>query len=183
MKKGILYLSIITLIIFNACKKDDSSAIKNDVKLSVGVQDTVTSLMVTFFNTLDSSSVIAEYADEDGPGPKSPVFNGFSLEKNTPYQVFFRIEDATGAPIVLNSKIKTSGKDFRICINNPLGITITPTDSDGTMPIGLTQNLTTTSTTGDAAMTFTIKYQKGVKNGQCEPGTVYFSCTLPFSIR
>ncbi|MDP2175185.1 MAG: hypothetical protein Q8K70_04670 [Bacteroidota bacterium] len=183
MKKGFIYLSLIVLLVFNACKKEGSNNDNNVVSLPSGPQDTITSFMITFFNTLDSSNSVAEYADEDGPGPKSPTFGGFSLEKNTPYEVSFRIEDGTGVPIVLNNKIRTNGKDYKICINNPLGITVVPTDSDGSLPIGLIQNITTSSTTGDATMTFTIKYQKGVKNGQCEPGVVYFSCTLPFSVK
>jgi hypothetical protein len=183
MKRSFIYLSLIAFLVLNACKKEESSSNDTKVSLPAGPQDTVTSFMITFFNTIDSSSTIAEYADEDGLGPKSPTFGGFSLEKNTLYQVSFRVEDGTGTPIVLNNKIKTNGKDYKICVNNPLGISFVPTDSDGSLPIGLMQNMTTSSTTGDGNMTFTIKYQKGVKNGQCEPGIVYFSCTLPFSVK
>jgi hypothetical protein len=64
-----------------------------------------------------------------------------------------------------------------------LGINITAKDSDGTFPIGLINDLVTSSTIGSDNMNFTVKYQKSVKNGQCAPGVVYYSCNIPISVQ
>jgi hypothetical protein len=176
-----IFLSITCLLlVFSACKKEPTDS--SNVVLPAGPQDSITSFMIYLDDMVDSTTTIANYTDIDGPGPKRPTFGGFSLKKNRNYEVSFRIEDETGVPIVLNSKIKTNAKDYRICINEPLGITVSAKDSDGQHALGLVNSLTTSSQTGNDYMTFTIKYQKGVKNGQCDPGVVYFTCTLPFSV-
>jgi hypothetical protein len=179
MKKTIpfYFFVAISTILLNACSKSDAS---ESSAFGNGPQDTVTNFMITLYNTADSINEVVSYNDPDGPGPKAPTYGGFTLKKNTLYNVSFRIEDATGSsPVLLHPKIKSNGKDYKICIGNALGINAVPTDSDGNLPIGLEQDLTTSSTTGSDNLNFTIKYQKGTKNGQCAPGVVYFTCNIP----
>lgn len=187
MQKSIL-LSALLLglsISFIACSKEDDNNSNTVVSLPAGVQDTVTSFMVFFTNNIDSSVEVASYDDPDGPGPKSPNIGGVTLNKNANYKVTFFIEDATNASQIsyLHTKIKNNGKDFKICASNPLGMTLTAKDSDGTFPIGLVNDLTTGSTLGNDNINFTVKYQKSVKNGQCSPGIVYFSCNIPVGVQ
>jgi hypothetical protein len=184
MKKYTLSVLIfLSLVIFNACKKEDSSPNTSNNTAILSPSDTITSFLISFENTQDSSVEFGNYDDVDGPGPKSANIGGVSLKQNTPYKVTFRIEDGTNAsnPIILNSKIKNNGKDYKLCITNNLGINSTATDSDGSMPIGLTYDLNTKNT-GNGNITFTIKYQKGIKNGDCTPGTTYYTCTIPISV-
>ena len=186
-KSNLLFALILGLsITFIACSKEDKDSNTNtNVTLPAGVQDTVTSFMVFFTNTTDSSAEVASYDDPDGPGPKQPNVGGVTLNKNTTYKVTFFIEDATNPSKIayLHTKIKNNAKDYKICTSNPLGINITAKDSDGTFPIGLINDLVTSSTLGSDNMNFTVKYQKSVKNGQCAPGVVYYSCNIPISVQ
>ena len=186
MRKLSLLLSIFvfSLLIISSCSKDDNNQpTSSNVNLPAGPQDTVTSFMVTFFNTSDSTNEIASYDDPDGPGPLKGNVGGVMLKKNSNYLVSLRIEDATGGSVVyLHNKIKTNGKDYKVCIGNQLGISSNPIDSDGSFPIGLESTLSTSSTTGYSNLTFTIKYQKGVKNGDCSPGATYYTCGIPVMI-
>ncbi|MCC6818282.1 MAG: hypothetical protein IT245_05285 [Bacteroidia bacterium] len=168
----------------SACSKDDSGS-NNDgnVALPAGPQDTVTSFMVFFTNTVDSSVEVGSYDDVDGPGPITPNLGGVVLKKNSTYVLSFFIEDGTGpSKVYLHTKIKNNGKDFKFCFSNPLGINVVSTDSDGSLPIGLVSTLNTSNSTGMDQLNFTIKYQKGVKNGSCSPGIVYHSCNIPIII-
>ena len=186
-KSYILFALILGLsLTFIACNKEDNNSTNNtNVALPAGVQDTVTSFMVFFTNTTDSSVEVASYDDPDGPGPKSPNIGGVTLNKNASYKVTFFIEDATNPSQIayLHTKIKNNGKDYKICTSNPLGMSVTAKDSDGTFPIGLLNDLVTTGTLGSDNMNFTVKYQKSVKNGQCSPGVVYYSCNIPISVQ
>ncbi|MEZ4804923.1 MAG: hypothetical protein R2852_05425 [Bacteroidia bacterium] len=169
-----------SLFAFNACKKSDDSP----NSASTEVKDTVTSFFVYFANTSDSMVEVGNYDDPDGPGPMQATISGVSLKANSTYEVTFSIKDETNQNKIeyIDSKIKSQGKDFKICIGNPLGITVQATDSDGSMPIGLENILNTSSSKGDVKLNFTIKNQKGVKDGTCSPGEVYFSFDMPISV-
>lgn len=178
--KIVLYLALFTTLFTTACSKEETDNTNNTTSTLTGPQDTVTSFMVYFTNTVDSVTEVGSYDDPDGPGPRSANIGGVVLKKNASYIVTFMIEDATGkSKVFLHNKIKTYGKDYKICISNPLGISTNAIDSDGTMPIGLVNDLLTTSSTGSGTFNFTIKYQKGCKNGSCSPGSVYYTCNLP----
>lgn len=165
---------------FVSCKKDKNEALA----LPAGPQDTVTSFMVSFYHTVDSTTDVGACDDPDGPGPMQANIGGVSLKKNSTYIVTFMIEDATNPSqsIYLDKKIKNNGKDFKLCMGNPLGISIVAKDSDGSLPIGLVNELVTSSSTGNDKISFTIKYQKGVKDGSCDPGIMYYNCSLPVTI-
>lgn len=147
--------------------------------------DTVCNFMVYFTDPETTTVEVAEYEDLDGAGPMLPTIGGVSLSANTKYIVTFRIEDATnqrGNKVYIHDKIKADGKDFKICISNPLGIQVLPTDTDGTLPIGLENEFTTSSVKGGCNLQFSIRYQKGVKNGDCSPGINYFTCSIPATV-
>ncbi len=182
-KKLSAFAILLSILLMNACKREDSIPSNSSNINTVAPSDTITSFLVSFENEQDSSVEFGNYDDDDGPGPKAANIGGVSLKQNAPYKITFRIEDGTNAanPIILNTKIKNNGKDYKLCITNNLAITTTATDSDGTLPIGLTYDLNTKNT-GNGTITFTIKYQKGVKNGDCAPGTNYYTCTLPISV-
>ncbi len=183
--KIVLQLILSTTLLLTACSKDDTETPGSNGSTTTtptGPQDTVTTFMVYFTNTVDSTVEIGSYDDPDGPGPISPNVGGVVLKKNASYIVTFYIEDATGSTVYLHNKIKTNGKDYKICISNPLGINVNATDSDGSMPIGLINMLQTSGSTGSANLNFTVKYQKGTKNGTCSPGTVYHTCNIPIYV-
>lgn len=181
------FLTLIsTTLFFVSCAKEDSSgsnSSSNTTTLPAGPQDTVTSFMVYFTDAVDSVTEVGSYDDPDGPGPKAASVGGVVLKKNSTYFVSFFIEDATSTPKnYLHNKIKSNGKEYKFCFGNPLGINVVATDSDGSFPIGLNSTLTTSSTTGSGQLGFTIKYQKGVKNGSCSPGVVYHTCNIPIFV-
>ena len=194
-------------VLFTACSKNDQDAVvpvnkqstqgglqENDWKprdttatphVALTPADTVSSFIVYFTDPETTTVQEGQYEDLDGAGPLLPNIGGVALNANTKYIVTFRIEDATngkGSTVFIDDKIKADGKDFKICISNPLGIIISPTDSDGSLPIGLENELITGSTKGSCNMSFTIRYQKDVKNGDCAPGINYFTCSLPVTI-
>ncbi len=182
MKKISLAFVLATVLVagFVSCKKDKSN--EPDV-LSDGPKDTITDFYVNFYNVIDSTTEVGAYADPDGPGPLESTIGGVSLKANSLYLVTMTIEDATSSSTVyIHNKIKNNGKDYKICVDNPLGISVSPTDSDGSMPIGLVNDLTTSSTTGNDKINFSIKYQKGVKDGQCSPGVLYYNCSIPVTV-
>lgn len=184
--KFALQLLVFSFIFLTACSKDDSSnpdGSSSNNQLPAGPQDTVTSFMVFFTNTTDSMTEVGSYDDPDGPGPKPANIGGVVLKKNASYIVSINLEDATNQPkVFLHTKIKNNGKDYKVCLSNPLGSSVVPTDSDGSMPIGLVNLMTTGSSVGNEQMNFTIKYQKGTKSGSCSPGVVYYSCNIPVYI-
>ncbi|MBL7837446.1 MAG: hypothetical protein JNM67_08020 [Bacteroidetes bacterium] len=184
--KFALQLLVFSFFFLTACSKDDTNpegSGSNNNQLPAGPQDTVTSFMVFFTNTTDSMTEVGSYDDPDGPGPKPANIGGVVLKKNESYIVTINLEDATNNPkVFLHTKIKNNGKDYKVCLSNPLGSTVVPTDSDGNMPIGLINLMTTGSSTGNEQMNFTIKYQKGTKSGSCSPGVVYYSCNIPVFI-
>lgn len=182
--KIVLQLILSTTLLLTACSKDDTETPGGGgtTTIPAGPQDTVTTFMVYFTNTVDSTTEIGSYDDPDGPGPISANVGGVVLKKNASYILTFYIEDATGKTVFLHNKIRTNGKDYKICISNPLGINVNATDSDGSMPIGLVNLLQTSSTTGNANLNFTVKYQKGSKNGTCSPGIVYHTCNIPIYV-
>lgn len=182
MKKlrSALFISSTLILGLVSCSKKDSGELTG---LPPGPQDTVTNFSAYFYNIVDSTTEVASWDDPDGSGPAEPSIGGIALQKNSNYIITFRIEDATSnTSIMLDKKIKTNGRDFKICVSNPLGSTIHATDSDGSYPIGLEDAMTTSNNTGNDKITFTIKYQKGVKNGQCEPGVIYYNCSVPVTI-
>lgn len=179
-----LFFIAISALFIVSCSKEDSVSSGGSTTLPAGPQDTVTSFMVYFTNTSDSSVEVGSYDDPDGPGPKPANVGGVTLKAGSTYLVTFFIEDASnpGKIVFLHTKIKNNGNEYKICTNNPLGSSVTPADSDGTYPIGLVNNLVTAGNTGSESMNFTIKYQKSVKNGECSPGVTYFSCNIPFAL-
>lgn len=93
-KSNLLFALILGLsVTFIACSKEDNDSNTNtNVTLPAGVQDTVTSFMVFFTNTTDSSAEVASYDDPDGPGPKQPNVGGVTLNKNSTYKVTFLLK-------------------------------------------------------------------------------------------
>jgi hypothetical protein len=165
-------------------KPSDSLPTKNPVK-NVTPQDTITNFFVYFQDTFNSSVEVGVYEDVDGSGPAEAALSAVTLKPNTYYKVSIRMQnalDATKERVRIYEKIRDNGKDFRICATAPLGMNIIPTDSDGLMAIGLENEVNTTSMKGEGMMNFTVRYQKGVKNGQCEAGTVYYKCSIPVFI-
>lgn len=178
--KKLAIISCALILALGSCSKKDS---EEPLSLPPGPQDTVTNFSAYFYNVIDSTTEVASCDDPDGPGPLEASIGGIALQKNSNYIITFRIEDATGnTSVMLDKKIKANGKDFKICLNNPLGSNVHATDSDGSNPIGLENAMSTSNITGNDKITFTIKYQKGVKNGQCEPGIVYYTCSVPVTI-
>ena len=170
---------------FISCSKEENIVpIPGKTQIQAPIKDTVTSFSVYFTDWVDSASEVGIYEDPDGPGPKQGHIGGVSLKANTTYEITFFIEDATNKEAIayLHNKIKNNASQYKICTGNPLGSSVTPTDSDGKYPIGLVNQMITTGSTGNTDMNFTIKYQKDVKNGQCSPGEVYFSVDIPVSI-
>ncbi len=181
MKKISLTFILLTALAacFVSCGKKDQGT-----PVAEGPKDTITSFMVNFYDPIDSTTEVGAYDDPDGPGPIQPSIGGVALKKNTAYVVTFMIEDATNPKsiVYIHNKIKSNGKDYRLCTTNSLGISVTAKDSDGSMPIGLVNDLNTSSSTGTNSMVFTIRYQKGVKDGQCSAGSLYYQCSLPVSV-
>ncbi len=183
MKNASLLLALLSILFISSCKKEDkesNNSSNNSNQNPTTPSDTVTSFMVYFEDTKDSITDIVSYDDPDGAGPKPANISGVALKTNRLYKLTFRIEDGTNKSniVILNSKLKTNGKDYKLCFTNTMGLAATPTDTDGSLPIGLTYDLTTQNA-GNGNFTFTIKYQKGTKNGDCAPGIVYHTCTIP----
>ncbi len=166
---------------YHVIPKDTSTKIP----VATTAQDTISNFFVYFTNPVTSNVEVAAYEDLDGAGPKPAIIGGVTLKANTYYVVTFRIEDATnhtGNRVYIHDKIKNNGTDYKICISTPMGISVNPTDSDGSMAIGLVNDLYTSPGIGSDKINFSIKYQKGVKDGQCAPGTLYFNCNIPVTV-
>ena len=186
MKNISFALILLSILFISSCKKEDnknSNSSNNTTLIPGPVSDTVSSFIVYFEDTKDSITEIVSYDDPDGSGPKPANINGAALKANRLYKLTFRIEDGTNKSniVILNSKIKTNGKDYKLCFTNTMGLVSNPTDTDGNLPIGLNYDITT-KTAGNGNLTFTIKYQRGTKNGDCTPGTVYHTCTIPLYV-
>jgi hypothetical protein len=186
-----LMLTLVLTTFLGSCSKEEQGftpkAAKTNTNSSVSTelqQDTVTNFLVYFSNPADETTQVGAYEDPDGPGPIEPCIGAVVLKANTQYIVTFLIEDATNKAkrIDIDQKIQKNGKDYKVCINNPLGSSITAIDSDGLMAIGLENNLMTSSETGNSSFNFSIKFQQGVKNGDCYPGKLYYNCSIPVSI-
>ena len=182
MKTNSFFLVLFSFIFIFGCKKDKNSQNNGSNNTPVAPKDSITNLIVTFYNTDDSSNQVGGINDPDGPGPIQPNYNGVVLVPNTLYNVSIRLEDETGSLVNISDKIKANPKDYFICFGNNLNMTTVSTDSDGSHSIGLNFNLTTSSMTGSGNLDLNIKYQKGVKNGQCNPGSLYYSAYVPILI-
>lgn len=182
MKTNSFFVVLFSFIFIFGCKKDKNSQNNGSNNTPVAPKDSITNLIVTFYNTDDSSNQVGGIYDPDGPGPTQPNYNGVVLLPNTLYNVSIRLEDETGSFVNISDKIKANPKDYFVCFGNNLGMTTVSTDSDGSHSIGLNFNLTTSSMTGSGNLDLNIKYQKGVKNGQCNPGSLYYSAYVPILI-
>jgi hypothetical protein len=162
-----------------SCKKESG----NDTTLPTSQKDVVTFFSVSFYNVIDSSVNYCSYVDTDGDGPLFPSISGTALKVNAEYEVSIRLKDESRTPAVdLYSKLRSDGKNYKVCFSNTIGLTLVPTDSDGSLPIGFESTLKTGATPDFSNFNFTIMHQPGVKNGSCSPGTVYFNCSIPVSI-
>ena len=178
-------LATAMVILFSSCSKEDSPVTTPDpIKAFTTPQDTITNFYVFFSDPIDSAAEVGAIEDPDGPGPKESSISGVALKANTHYVVTFAMEDATNPEKTINiqNKIKTAGKEYKICVSNPLDITVKAIDSDGLLPIGLVNDLHTTSTTGNSTINFSVKYQKDVKNGDCAPGILIYNCSIPVTV-
>jgi hypothetical protein len=186
-----LMLAVVLTTFLGSCSKEDAGGYSPKAKPNGNntvptelQQDTITNFLVYFSNPADESTQVGAYEDPDGPGPIEPCIGAVVLKANTQYIVTFMIEDATNKNkrVDIDNKIQKNGRDYKICISNPLGSSISAIDSDGLMAIGLENKLMTSEQTGNSSFNFSIKFQQGVKNGDCGPGKMYFSCDIPVSI-
>ncbi len=170
---GMLWLS--------SCQPDDPN-LPTDPK-NTG-KDTVTTFNLKLTKLSDNSVSFASCFDPDGAGPKSPtLINSVNLKANSEYDLEISAFDDTDP---LNShnftdsilKYKT---DYLLCVTSGTGISLLATDTDGTRPIGLKQRLKTFSA-ASGTMVLNLKYQKGVKNGDCSPGTSMLNISFPLVI-
>ncbi len=182
--KKIIVGFIIALGVFQACKKEETKT--DDSKQNTPVNapsDTITNFMVKFYSLKDSSTQVANYNDPDGAGPKPGSSGGVVLTANTDYEITYRIEDGSNPsnPVVLNNKIQTNSKDYILCASSNMGITVNAADNDGKYPLGLIHKFTTGSSSS-GKFYFSLKYQKGIKNGSCDIGVEQVNCSIPIQV-
>jgi hypothetical protein len=106
------------------------------------------------------------------------------MKPNTEYDLELEVQDDTDPrkSINLTDTILRFPKNYRVCMSSPVNLNYVPKDSDGTWPIGLQYRMKTGAAM-NTTMKVTLRNQRGVKNGACEPGTLLLEVNFPLSVQ
>ncbi|MBC7426003.1 MAG: hypothetical protein H7321_05660 [Bacteroidia bacterium] len=183
-KTGFLLITL-SAFLLSSCKKDknDNNNTNNDQKpISTA---TVTTVYIEALEENDSMSRFYGWNDADGPGGNQPLFDAFVLKANKSYEIFLNFEDGTNSSAIVDLNkdvIKPNSNNYKICITGDQGLVATAKDKDGNgRDLGLDYNIMAFQK-GNGKLKITIKDQKNVKNGDCDPGTVFWSFEFPLIV-
>jgi hypothetical protein len=152
---------------------------------NVGGKDTATTFTLKYTNLSTSAVAFASCFDPDGAGPEAPsLLNTIRMKPNTEYDLELEVQDDTDPrkSINLTDTILRFPKNYRVCMASPVNLNYVPRDSDGTWPIGLQYRMKTGAAM-NTTMKVTLRNQRGVKNGACEPGTLMLEVNFPLSVQ
>lgn len=172
MKKNkLLILTISTVFILHACKKDSDLP---KLPKPVNEPEVITSLVLTFTDSANTSDIrTAKFIDNDGDGGNQPTtFDTIKLKSNTTY--FTSLDLFNG---ILNEEItpeivEEANDHIFIFKSTGVNVTISITDRDQNtpaLPIGLKSKwYTGNNSTGEVKII--LKHQPGIKDGSEAPG-------------
>lgn len=161
----ILAITMVTLISFNACSKDDPKPV-NEQEVITTVTTTLTSV---------GQTITLQLRDLDGFGPNAPVVTvSGNLKATTNYTGTVTFLNETTNPVGnTTTQILTEGVDHQLFFQAPSAIgTFTYADQDANgKPIGLAFTLTTgAATTGN--LTVTLRHQPNKSAAGVSTGTI-----------
>lgn len=182
--KNLLLLSLaIFAITFSACKKDEHDDHDHDHD-----EEVITTLQLSFEDTLTGVVTVFRFNDPDGDGGDPAIeWDTIRLDENATYYVTTTVYNESGSTVEdVTPEIEEEGAEHLFCYTpDNINIDITLTDSDGTLPIGLTSTweLGTTGFPADASVKVELKHQAdGEKDGSCAPGSTDIDVTFPVRI-
>jgi hypothetical protein len=172
MKKNkFLYLNLLIVLSWQACKKDSDLP---KLPEPINEPEVITSLIITFTDSANASNIItAKFIDNDGDGGNQPTtFDSIQLKSNTTYYTSLALFNG-----ILNeeitSEIAEEANDHLVIFKaTGINLNIFISDSDNNsppLPIGL-KSKWHTGIAGNGAVEIILKHQPGIKDGTEAPG-------------
>ncbi len=183
MKKytGILAGFLITAVLFNSCKKDETA-----VSPPVPGNEFLTNVQLMITNNANPSDVQTK-AVKQLPDQAIDYSNAsISLKPNSSYSVAVKFLDETTTPAGNVTDDIYERRNYHLICFAPSGanLTVVRTDRDTNNPaleVGLEDSFTTgAASTG--SLNVQLRHQPNAKNGSCDPGSSDADVTFPVSI-
>ena len=175
MKNSIKILSVLLLVFFAGCKKDDSSP--GDATSQIGhEEELITSVLLIHYDSLKNVLDTAVYKDTDGIGGRSPTIDTLRLSRNSIYAVNIKFLDESNPSAIkdITMEIKEEGDEHLVCYQlfDASGVFMEIVDSDGLLPIGLESRwkIDSTAQSSNGQLQLLLKHQPEFKDGSCGPG-------------
>lgn len=178
MTKQILLGLFAGALAFTACKKpDDGPGNENEEEL-------ITTVEMTFTKQDSTAQVITVTAvDLDGEGGDPIVIDPINLSAMSAYTLSLRfLNEAEAETEDVTLEVQEEAAEHLVCFGTDTNIGVTPTDSDGTYPIGL-ENTVTTADPISGTLTVSLKHQPDIKNGECGIGETDIEVTFPVTVQ
>lgn len=157
----------VNILIFSGCKEEEIPEEKNEEEL-------ITTLILTFENTISGEIRSFAFRDTDGPGGNDPVnFDTIRLDDNTAYHLEVSLLNESISPAdEITTEVEAEGVDHQLFygISAGLNLYVSYDDEDANGdPVGIhTMAVTTDPSMGNT--TITLKHQPNMKDGNIMTG-------------
>lgn len=159
-----------------SCEKEDEKDHHHE-------EEVITAVQIAVIPEVGSDTTFVKWSDIDGDGGNAPVIDTLILNKTSNYtfNLQFLHETETESED-LTEEIKEEANDHLVCSFSNTGLqnSTIDTDSNG-LPLGLIQLVSADSATS-GEITFQLKHQPEVKNGQCDVGATDIEVSFPVVI-
>lgn len=175
---SIITLLLITLTVFNACKKDDPKP-ENPEEL-------ITTVKLLFTDSANAgNTATATFADPDGAGGNNPTtFDTIRLQANKTYYTQILLLDESKSPVdTISNEVEEENDEHLFNFSSTAGITIAITDFDvNALPVGLSSKWKT-GAAANGNTTVILKHQPGIKTGDPALGETDVEVVFPTRVQ
>ncbi len=187
MKNIKILMAVSIGLLTYSCTDDDDAT--PAVPITQNEEEVITTVDLTFTDSLTSSSSTFSFNDPDGDGADDPTIDTIKLSVGKVYTVSAEFKDASDPDDVedITAEIKTEDDEHLVCFDqtNINGLTIRRTDTDGTYEVGLDSRWQTTmnATSNQGVLRLTLRHQPGSKDGSCTAGDTDVEIDFPVIIQ
>lgn len=181
LKFGLVGFSIVSIFGLTACDKDDDHA---DDPHHDHEEELITTVKLTFTDSVTSAQSVFQFQDIDGPGGNDPdVFDTIQLSANSTYLVEVKFLNESESPSEdITEEVLEEDDEHIVCYSTASDVTVERTDTDGNYEVGLSSKWKTNAAE-ESTLTLTLKHQPDVKDGTCLPGETDVEVTFPLAVK